>query len=151
MSNEKLNITISPFTPADLDGVLAAEQVCFSRPWTRDDFEAALSLDGYAGFVAREGETLAGYAFAMVIADEATLANIATLPAQRGRGVAKALLGRALDCCRERGASECYLEVRESNAAARKLYASFGFTEVAARRGYYESPTEDAVIMKKEL
>ena len=145
------NLTITPFTHNDLNAVLEAERICFEHPWTRDDFEAVLSVRGYRGFVAREAETLAGYAVAMVIADEATLANIATLPEHRGKGVAKALLAHALDDCRKRGASECFLEARESNAAARKLYASFGFTEVAVRKNYYEAPAEDAVIMKKEL
>lgn len=39
------------------------------------------------------------------------------------------------------------LEVRESNLAARRLYESFGFKAEAARKGYYHSPAEDAVIM----
>ena len=71
--------------------------------------------------------------------------------AQRGRGVAKALLGRALDCCRERGASECYLEVRESNTPAIALYEERGFTRVGLRRGYYEKPREDAAVYFKSV
>ena len=151
MNDKELNLTISPFTVSDLDGVLAAEGVCFTRPWTRGDFETALELDGYAGFVAHKDGALAGYAFLLLVGGEAELANLATLPEHRGKGVAKALLTHALDRCRESGAERCFLEVRESNAAARGLYASFGFEEVAVRKKYYDYPTEDAVIMKKEL
>ncbi|MBQ9558145.1 MAG: ribosomal protein S18-alanine N-acetyltransferase [Clostridia bacterium] len=150
MSNSP-DITIYPFTPADLDAVLEAERVCFAHPWTRDDFEAALSVRGYRGFVAREDGKLAAYAVVMVLADEATVANVAVLPEYRRRGIAKALLTASLDSCREDGAAVCFLEVRESNGAARKLYESFGFAEIAVRRGYYDSPVEDAIIMKKEL
>lgn len=151
MNDKELNVTISPFTVSEFDGVLAAEQVCFTRPWSRGDFEAALEIDGYAGFVAHKDGRLAGYAFLLLLGGDAELANLATLPEHRGKGVAKALLAHALAHCRENGAERCFLEVRESNAAARGLYASFGFEEVAVRKNYYESPVEDAVIMKKEL
>lgn len=144
------NLTITPFTTADIDAILEAERVCFTHPWTREDFDAALDC-GYVCFAARENGALAGYAVAMAVADEATVANIAVLPEFRGRGAAKALLTASLNACRERGADRCFLEVRESNGAARKLYESFGFTEVSVRKNYYESPTEDAIVMKKEL
>ncbi|MBO4933638.1 MAG: ribosomal protein S18-alanine N-acetyltransferase [Clostridia bacterium] len=144
------NLTITPFTKDDIDAILEAERVCFTHPWTREDFAAALDC-GYVCLAARENGALAGYAVAMAVADEATVANVAVLPEFRGRGAAKALLAASLAACRERGAAVCFLEVRESNKAARKLYESFGFTGIAVRRGYYDSPVEDAVIMKKEL
>ena len=144
------NLTITPFTKDDIDAILDAERVCFTHPWTREDFAAALDC-GYVCLAARENGALAGYAVAMAVADEATVANVAVLPEFRRRGAAKALLAASLDACRERGAAVCFLEARESNKAARKLYGSFGFAEIAVRRGYYDSPVEDAVIMKKEL
>ena len=144
------NLTITPFTKDDIDAILEAERVCFTHPWTREDFAAALDC-GYVCLAARLGGALAGYAVAITVADEATVANVAVLPEFRRRGVAKALLTASLDSCRERGAEVCFLEVRVSNKAARELYENFGFAEIAVRRGYYESPVEDAVIMKKEL
>lgn len=144
------NLTITPFTKDDIDAILEAERVCFTHPWTREDFAAALDC-GYVCLAARLGGALAGYAVAITVADEATVANVAVLPGYRRAGVAKALLTASLDSCRERGAEVCFLEVRGSNKAARELYESFGFAEIAVRRGYYESPVEDAVIMKKEL
>ena len=146
------NLTITPFTHNDLDAVLEAERVCFAHPWTlRFSFEAALTVDGYVGFVAYESGKLAGYIFMLAVGGEAELAKVAVLPEYRRRGVAKALLTASLDACRENGAAVCFLEVRESNGAARRLYESFGFAEIAVRRGYYDSPVEDAIIMKKEL
>ena len=51
----------------------------------------------------------------------------------------------------ERGAERMYLEVRRSNAAARELYKKAGFAVCGQRRGYYENPTEDAILMDREL
>jgi ribosomal-protein-alanine N-acetyltransferase len=44
-----------------------------------------------------------------------------------------------------------YLEVRESNTAARRLYASRGFEEMGRRRGYYKRPAEDAIVLRLEM
>lgn len=41
-----------------------------------------------------------------------------------------------------------FLEVRESNKAARELYGGMGFETVGRRRAYYRDPPEDALILK---
>jgi ribosomal protein S18 acetylase RimI-like enzyme len=41
-----------------------------------------------------------------------------------------------------------FLEVRESNKAARNLYLSLGFQELGRRPEYYETPLEPAIVMK---
>jgi ribosomal-protein-alanine N-acetyltransferase len=41
-----------------------------------------------------------------------------------------------------------FLEVRESNLAARSLYGKFGFREVSRRPGYYQDTGEAAVVMR---
>jgi ribosomal-protein-alanine N-acetyltransferase len=50
-----------------------------------------------------------------------------------------------------RGASKVLLEVRVSNHAARALYESLGFHEIAIRKGYYRDPDEDGLVMAREL
>ena len=44
-----------------------------------------------------------------------------------------------------------FLEVRENNTAARKLYEKTGFVEVGMRKNYYSNPTENAVLYKMEI
>jgi [ribosomal protein S18]-alanine N-acetyltransferase len=44
-----------------------------------------------------------------------------------------------------------WLEVRPSNAAARRLYESRGFQLIGRRRGYYRAPVEDALVMRREI
>jgi ribosomal-protein-alanine N-acetyltransferase len=69
---------------------------------------------------------------------------LATQPAFRRRGIAVALVRRFLTNC----TGAVFLEVRESNHAARKLYQLAGFQEVGRREAYYESPPETAIVMK---
>ena len=75
--------------------------------------------------------------------------NIAVSENYRRKGIARALLQKMLSdlSC----ADSVTLEVRKSNAAAIALYESFGFEHVGERRGFYEKPTEDALLMTKIL
>ena len=100
---------------------------------------------------ARDSETdgIAGYVVAWFAADEGEIANLAVREPTRRRGIGAALLDAALVEAGRRGAVNMYLEVRESNEAARALYASRGFEEVGRRRGYYHRPVEDAVVLRR--
>jgi ribosomal-protein-alanine N-acetyltransferase len=67
------------------------------------------------------------------------------------RGVGQALCRAVLDWCRAEGATEVELEVRAGSLGARRVYERLGFVEVGLRRGYYENPVEDALLMRVEL
>jgi ribosomal-protein-alanine N-acetyltransferase len=92
-----------------------------------------------------------GYVVAWYVLDEAELANLAVHPDLRHQGVGQALLDAMLNDASARGTSQVYLEVRESNVAARQLYGTRGFEEVARRKRYYRTPTEDALILRRTL
>ena len=49
---------------------------------------------------------------------------------------------------RGNGAKVVYLEVRESNKAARALYEKWAFIEAGRRKSYYQEPLEDALVLK---
>lgn len=74
---------------------------------------------------------------------EREILNLAVRMRFRRQGIAGVLLGHELS----RGAI-FYLEVRESNTAARALYGKFGFREINRRTGYYRHPPETAIVMK---
>ena len=141
----------------DLDAVAAIELVSFSDPWSRASFASLLGnaqvLFAVADAAARPVDPWAvvGYVVAWFAADEAEIANLAVAPSVRGHGVGAALLDGALAEATHRGAAAVYLEVRESNAAARALYASRDFAEVGRRRNYYRKPLEDALVLRREL
>jgi ribosomal-protein-alanine N-acetyltransferase len=60
----------------------------------------------------------------------------------------RALVEEAVDTLRARGVKQIYLEVRDSNAPARALYAGHGFKEVGRRKAYYRRPVEDAIVLR---
>lgn len=151
-------LTIRRCVPADLERISAIERVSFSDPWSFETFSAALALPHLRFLVAEEdvpagggGGGLVGYVVALVMADEGEIADVAVAPATRRRGVARRLLERVTQEMMEVGVRALYLEVRESNAAARGLYESLGFVQVGRRRGYYQHPQEDALLLRRDL
>ena len=145
-------IAIAAATPADIDAVAQLEVLAFADPWTRQAFEAALK-ERYARFrVARSTDgSVVGYLIAWFIVDEGEIANVAVVPTARRHGVARALLEAITTEARESRIARLFLEVRDSNAAARALYASMGFTPIARRPRYYRKPVEDAIVLRLEL
>lgn len=141
--------TIRPATAGDLAAVVAIERASFGDPWPASAFADLLREGRMLFVVAEQGGAVAGYAIAWFVAGSGELANIAVAPERRGHGIGAALLERVLDAARAQGAGETFLEVRESNAAARGLYASRGFAEVGRRRGYYRRPDEDAIVLRR--
>ena len=97
------------------------------------------------------GASLIGYVLALIAADEAEIADLAVTPAARRRGVGGLLLDRVSRAAADRGVRVLYLEVRESNVAARRLYESRSFLPVGRRRGYYRHPPEDALVLRRDL
>lgn len=140
-------------TPADLPEVAALERACYGDPWPASAF-ASLPHNAQVFFAVAGDDVrgrLAGYVVAWYVMDEGELANLAVAPSHRKRGVGRALLDAMLADAAARSTSQVFLEVRESNAAARQLYATREFEEVGRRKRYYRSPTEDALILRRTL
>lgn len=134
----------------DLPRIAELERGCFGDPWSRESFRQLLGTPTVYFRCLREdvGAPALGYVVAWFVADEGEIANLAVDPEQRRRGMGAALLDAALGEAARRGAVAVYLEVRESNEAARRLYASRGFIEVGRRTRYYRKPVEDAVVLR---
>ena len=133
----------------DLAEVTALEQECYSDPWPATAF-ASLPDNPRVYFAVAHtgpGSDIAGYVVAWYVLEEGELANLAVAPGLRGQGIGRQLLDAVLTDAARRGTDKLYLEVRESNSAARKLYASRDFVEIGRRKGYYRSPVEDALIL----
>ena len=90
---------------------------------------------------------IVGYLCAYLIFEELQLASVAVKEAFRRQGIARRLILEMICQARERGAKEFWLDVRESNAAARRLYERLGFREVYRRKSYYRKPKEDALVL----
>ena len=142
------NWNIKQMTEEDVAAVAALEAESFSRPWSYDAFYKTLSDDNYIVLVLKEAETLLGYCVLLCTGGEADITNVCTCPAVRGKGVATALLSALFTAGQARGVTDFFLEVREGNAPARRLYEKLGFEIIGLRKNYYEDPKENAVLMK---
>ena len=134
-----------------LDALMEVEEASFTVPWSRAGFQDALEADTVTVYAALEGEVLLGFSCVLIIGGEAELLNLAARPDRRREGIGGALLGEVLLTCRRAGCGTLYLEVRDSNTAARSLYRKNGFEAIGKRRNYYTRPREDAILMRKTL
>ena len=148
-------ITIDFMKKEDIDQVLKIEQTSFSMPWSRNLFLSEFRSPLVSTLMVALADdplsrSVIGYIVFWLTADEMHILNLATALEQRRRHVAKRLVLAAMKRAYQKGARRAFLEVRSSNAAAQKLYSSLGFTGTSVRRGYYDSPVEDAVLMTLE-
>jgi len=144
-------IAIRPTRVDDVPAMASIEALAFSDPWPARSFHDLLvhPFSRMATAVDESGG-IVGYCIMLRAADEAEIANIATAPGMRRRGVGTQLLDDAIAAGTADGVLAMFLEVRESNAAARALYSSRGFVAVGRRRGYYRHPVEDALVLRRD-
>ncbi len=140
-------IIIRKMLEKDLSEVVEIEQSCFtSDAWSESSFVYAMESDELLSLTAEIDGRVAGYIVVTRIV-EASIDSIAVSPEYRRQGVAEKLIWAAL----EGFSGDVFLEVRQSNLAARELYKKLGFEEISVRKNYYEKPTENAIIMKTQL
>lgn len=137
------------YTEQQFEMLYEIEQTCFPAEWSREMFRAELE-NPLAEFVAAQcGGGFSGFALGHIAADEGELYQIGVLPQYRGRGIAAGLLAQLHERLRQRGAAQCFLEVRSRNAAAIALYERCGYEKISVRRGYYGD--DDALIYRISL
>ncbi|HUJ95697.1 MAG TPA: GNAT family N-acetyltransferase [Terriglobales bacterium] len=94
---------------------------------------------------------LHGFLIARAVGADWELENIAISGSARRRGLGTRLLGEFLDQVRAQSATSVFLEVRESNLAARKLYEKWAFVETGCRPNYYQDPAEAAILYRLDF
>ena len=136
---------------ADLSAISELEKECFSVPWSFESFREILDRTPYVMLVAEEESEILGYAILLSVFDEGDLMNIAVAERARRQGIGETLLQEILQAARERGVKKLFLEVREHNTPAIRMYEKNGFVFFGKRKEYYEKPTEDALLYQKDL
>ena len=122
--------------------------MCFTMPWSRDGFEAALSMQGNVFIVYEKNDEILGYCGYYGVLDEAEITNVAVHPDMRNRGIGRDMVSALLSKANKAGIKRVLLEVRESNDPAIHLYEELGFKKLGIRKDFYEQPRENAYIME---
>ena len=143
-----MSYVIRKMTLADLEQVIAIDQVSFSLPWPARSFQFELT-DNPASrcWVADLDGRIVGMVVAWLIVDEIHIATFATHPDFRKQGIGKDLLLHTLRSAKADGALTSFLEVREGNDIALEMYRKLGFVEHGRREGYYKDNDETAILM----
>ena len=131
--------------PDDAPGVHAIMSTVFESfpnevwdiPNLSNAFESGESL------VLEKAGRLIGYCLVRTVLDEAEILSIAIIPSEQNKGAAASLLTRTLSNLERKKTLSVYLEVRESNTYAEKLYLKHGFACIGKRKDYYTSDASD--------
>ena len=138
-------LLIRPAEESDLPQITVIQHTApESSQWQAQDY---LAFDCHVGLVAdgSSGQRIAGFLVSRSVADkEREILNIAIHPDFRRLHIATELLQAELS----RWPGAHFLEVRESNTAARRLYEGLGFQAIGERPAYYDNPPETGIVMR---
>ena len=160
-------VTIRAATAADIPFMMNLERSCpTAAHWSEQQYRQLFQTSGTGserlvlvicgtGATAADsstgdrGETLLGFLVARRVVSEWELLNIVVAPRRKGCG--QRLVDALLVYAAHTNSDSIFLEVRESNAAARALYHRAGFRQTGQRKSYYTNPTEDAILYARNL
>ncbi|MEO6824195.1 MAG: ribosomal protein S18-alanine N-acetyltransferase [Nitrosospira sp.] len=133
----------------DLDAVVSIEREVFLFPWTRGNFSDSID-SGYHCLVLEQDSRLFGYGVMIIGQEEAHLLTLSIAAESQGKGWGKLLLRHFIHIAKEQRARSMFLDVRESNHVAARLYERIGFRQVGKRRDYYPAMggREDSLVME---
>ncbi len=136
----------------DLDAVVAIEREVFLFPWTRGNFSDSID-SGYQCLVLEQDGHLFGYGVMIIGPEEAHLLTLSITAGSQRKGWGESLLRHFIHVAKEQRARSMFLDVRESNRAAARLYERIGFKQIAKRKDYYPAMggREDSLVMELML
>lgn len=148
---KEAEIIVRELKVEDSAAVAEMEQQIFSDSWSEKSVLETVQQKQSVCFAAEKAGHLLGYLLAYHAADEAEIARIAVQKEARRQGAAGKLMQAFEHYCEEHKMEKLLLDVRESNEAARSFYTKNGFVEDGIRQGFYVNPSEDAVLMSRQL
>lgn len=145
---EEVKIRIRHATHADIPTIVTLEREAETAShWSLEQYESMVADSGHLGLVLEDGSGVQGFLIG-TIGKEAEVENVVVATSARRQGLGGQLLEQFVKFARQAAAEEAFLEVRESNVAARSLYEKAGFVESGRRKEYYRDPREDAILYK---
>lgn len=145
---EHAEFSLRPLRKTDITRVVAVEQTAYQHPWEIGTFRDCFKI-GYHGWIGEKGGQVVTYGILSVGAGECHLLNLCVATPYQGQGFGRYMLDRLIAEARKLRAETVFLEVRDSNRRAIRLYQQAGFNEIGLRKGYYPATQgrEDAIVM----
>ena len=141
--------------PEDSRAIATMHATLFPTAWDSDAIQALIEHPASLALVAaRPGREILGFIIAQIAADEAEILTVGVARDQQGHGIGRQLVEGAARAAKRSEARRLFLDVADSNAAARALYDSCDFEEIGRRKAYYTLPggaREDALLLARDL
>ena len=150
--SEKSEITYKTVDTSYLSEIAALDAECFGKEaWMPKSIENDMLSASSVWIAAFCGGKVVGYINGVSVCDEAELNRIGVCKSHRRCGIGGQLVDELVSALSEKMCKTIFLEVRESNNSASALYEKCDFKKYAVRNNYYKNPTENAVLMLREI
>ena len=143
-------IIIREINILDVDIIFIIEKNSYSNPWTFNDLKKEVQNSFSKNFLIKKSNKIIGYIFTHIVIDQMQINNFCVSEEFRRCGYAKHLMKNTIAYIKSVDIKHVYLDVRENNVAAIKLYSSSGFKIDSIRKNYY-SDGENAILMSRDL
>ena len=148
--SEKSEITYKTVDTSYLSEIAALDAECFGKEaWMPKSIENDMLSASSVWIAAFCGGKVVGYINGVSVCDEAELNRIGVCKSHRRCGIGGQLVDKLVSALSEKMCKTIFLEVRESNDAARRLYEKMKYKQIGIRKRFYERPVEDAIVMSK--
>lgn len=126
------------FEEKHIKDLLELSNNIFDHGWSENLFVDELKRYDSTAILLEEQEKIIGFIFARTNFEDMEILNIGIAKDYQNKGFGKLLLQRVLDCAEESNLEKIFLEVKEDNIPALKMYTDFGFVENRKRKNYYD-------------
>src|SRR5215475_6351886 len=153
---DKLTFLVRKAILGDLPEMIRLERICpAAGHWTEQQYGDlfAEQVSTRLALIAQGAEVVepAGFLIARHLPYEWELENIVVAAECRRNGVATQLMQAFLAQAKQMNGELVFLEVRESNTAARTLYEKLEFRQTGRRMSNYSTTIEDDVLSPHDL
>ncbi len=122
--------------------------------WDEGAFQELFKIPGTAGYVIEKSDQPIGFILIRKLHDEVEIITFCILPKWCNNGYATFLLEWVIKRLQQQAIKRVFLEVRENNRAAIRLYEKCSFEQIGRRKGYYnnhQGEKIDAIVMQLNL
>jgi ribosomal-protein-alanine N-acetyltransferase len=152
----KIHINILPSTEQHLPQIIQIAEQTNINKWKFEDYQKEIQNPDSIILSAFFDSKVAGFLAARLISSESSVEiyNIAVSPKNQNKNIGTRLLDYLIKALKDKSKESIktiFLEVRKSNSKAISFYEKNQFRAFGKRNNFYTHPTEDAVLMKRDL